>query len=85
MNLLTILIWKALEALKNDKFKDQIVPISVMEQTFLDENQKKVTKSYTVTQDEGPRADTSKEILAKLRLYLQQVEAFTAEEFFTNE
>ena len=57
---------KALEALKNDKFKDQIVPISV-EQTFLDENQKKVTKSYTVTQDEGPRADTSKEVLAKLR------------------
>ncbi|MGB2117215.1 MAG: acetyl-CoA C-acyltransferase [Flavobacteriaceae bacterium] len=57
---------KALEALKNDKFKNQIVPISV-EQTFLDENQKKVTKSYTVTQDEGPRADTSKEVLAKLR------------------
>ena len=57
---------KALEALKNDKFKDQIVPISV-EQTFLDENQKKITKSYTVTQDEGPRADTSKEVLAKLR------------------
>ena len=57
---------KALEALKNDKFKDQIVPISV-EQTFLHENQKKVTKSYTVTQDEGPRADTSKEVLAKLR------------------
>ena len=57
---------KALEALKNDKFKDQIVPISV-EQTFLDENQKKVTKSYTVTQDEGPRADTSKEVLAKLK------------------
>ena len=57
---------KALEALKNDKFKDQIVPIPV-EQTFLDENQKKVTKSYTVTQDEGPRADTNKEVLAKLR------------------
>lgn len=57
---------KALEALKNGKFKDQIVPISV-EQTFLDENHKKVTKSYTVTQDEGPRADTSKEVLAKLR------------------
>jgi acetyl-CoA acyltransferase len=57
---------KALDALKNDKFKDQIVPIAV-EQTFLDENQKKITKSYTVTQDEGPRADTSKEVLAKLR------------------
>lgn len=57
---------KALKALKEDKFKDQIAPISV-EQTFLDENHKKVTKSYTVTQDEGPRADTSKEVLAKLR------------------
>ena len=33
---------------------------------YIDENGKKATKSYTVTKDEGPRAGTSKEALAKL-------------------
>ena len=57
---------KAIEAQKSGKFNDQIVPIAVS-QTFINENGKKETKSYNVTQDEGPRADTSKEALAKLR------------------
>ena len=57
---------KALNALKEDKFKDQIVPIDV-EETFVNGNGKKETRTYTVTQDEGPRADTSLEVLAKLR------------------
>lgn len=57
---------KALKAQAEGKFDNQIVPISV-EQIFLDENGKKQTKTYTVTQDEGPRADTSKEALGKLR------------------
>lgn len=57
---------KALKALKEDKFKDQIVPIDV-EETFVNEKGKKETRTYTVTQDEGPRADTSLEVLAKLR------------------
>ncbi|MFY7811827.1 MAG: acetyl-CoA C-acyltransferase [Flavobacterium sp.] len=57
---------KAIIAQKEGKFNDQIVPISVS-QTFINENGKKETKSYNVTQDEGPRADTSKEALAKLR------------------
>jgi acetyl-CoA acyltransferase len=57
---------KALRALKEDRFQDQIVPIDV-EQTYIDANGKKATKSYTVTKDEGPRAGTSKEALAKLR------------------
>ncbi|MBQ0740874.1 acetyl-CoA C-acyltransferase, partial [Aquimarina celericrescens] len=43
-----------------------IVPINV-EQIYVDENGKKASKSYTVTKDEGPRAGTSKEALAKLR------------------
>jgi acetyl-CoA acyltransferase len=42
------------------------VPIT-FEQTYVDESGKKITKSHTVTKDEGPRADTSKEVLAKLR------------------
>ncbi|TVZ27710.1 acetyl-CoA acyltransferase [Gillisia sp. Hel_I_86] len=57
---------KALKALKEDRFQDQIVPITV-DETYVDENGKKQTRSYTVNKDEGPRADTSKEVLAKLR------------------
>ena len=57
---------KALKAQSENRFKDQIVPISV-NQTYLDENGKKATKSYTVTKDEGPRKGTSIEALAKLR------------------
>ena len=57
---------KALKALADNKFKDQIVPITI-EETYINENGKKATKSYTVDRDEGPRADTSPEKLAKLR------------------
>ncbi len=56
---------KALKAQAEGRFDDQIVPITV-EQTYVDENGKKATKSYTVTKDEGPRAGTSLEALAKL-------------------
>jgi len=57
---------KALKAQAEGKFDAQIVPITI-EETFVNAKGKKETKSYTVTQDEGPRADTSKEALAKLR------------------
>ena len=57
---------KALKAQAEGKFDSQIVPITI-EQTFVNANGKKETKSYTVNQDEGPRADTSMEALAKLR------------------
>ncbi|GAA3786488.1 acetyl-CoA C-acyltransferase [Corallibacter vietnamensis] len=57
---------KALKALAEDRFQDQIVPIDV-EQIYLDENGKKATKTYTVTKDEGPRKGTNVEALAKLR------------------
>ena len=57
---------KSLKAQKEDRFQDQIVPITV-DQTYVDENGKKQTRSYTVNKDEGPRADTSKEVLGKLR------------------
>ncbi|MGZ0017757.1 acetyl-CoA C-acyltransferase [Yeosuana sp. AK3] len=56
---------KALKAQAENRFQDQIVPIEV-EQTYIDENGKKTTKKYTVNKDEGPRAGTSKEALAKL-------------------
>jgi acetyl-CoA acyltransferase len=57
---------KALKAQAENRFQDQIVPITV-NQTYIDENGKKASKSYTVTKDEGPRKGTSKEALAKLR------------------
>lgn len=57
---------KALKAQAEGKFDKQIVPITV-EQTFINENGKKETKSYTVSKDEGPRADTNLEALGKLK------------------
>jgi acetyl-CoA acyltransferase len=57
---------KALKALEENRFKDQIAPITV-EEIYLDKNEKRATRSYVVATDEGPRADTSKEKLAKLR------------------
>lgn len=57
---------KALAALAENKFKDQIVPITVSE-TYLDTNQKRAERTYVVDTDEGPRADTSLDKLAKLR------------------
>jgi acetyl-CoA acyltransferase len=57
---------KALKAQAEGRFDKQIVPITV-EQVYVDENGKKATKSYTVNKDEGPRADTSPEALAKLK------------------
>jgi len=56
---------KALAAIKNDAFKGQIIPITI-EETYLEGNTKK-TRSYVVDTDEGPRADTAVEKLAKLR------------------
>jgi len=57
---------KALRALEQGKFKSQIVPIEV-EDVFIDENGRRASRTYTVDTDEGPRADTSMEALAKLR------------------
>jgi acetyl-CoA acyltransferase len=57
---------KAINAIKNGLFKDGIVPVKIKE-TYLDENEKKKTKEYVVENDEGPRADTSVETLAKLK------------------
>lgn len=57
---------KSLKAQEENRFQDQIAPIKI-DQTFVDEGNKKQTRTYTVTKDEGPRADTSKEVLGKLR------------------
>ena len=68
---------KALRALEENRFQDQIVPISV-EQTYLDDNGKKATKTYTVTKDEGPRKGTNIPALNKLRAVFAQGGSVTA-------
>jgi len=57
---------KALKANQEGRFANQIVPIPV-EYNFLDDNQKMQTKKFDFSVDEGPRADTSLQGLAKLR------------------
>lgn len=68
---------RAIEAIREGKFKSEIVPITVKE-TYLDENMKKRNREYIVDTDEGPRADTSKEALAKLRPVFAQGGSVTA-------
>lgn len=57
---------KALNAIDNNIFEEDIAPIDV-EQIFLDNNGKKTSRNYTVKVDEGPRRGTNKEALSKLR------------------
>ncbi len=57
---------KAATALQNGYFKEGILPIQV-EQIYVDEGGKRKIKTYTVDTDEGVRADTTPEILAKLK------------------
>ncbi|GAC1597084.1 MAG: acetyl-CoA C-acyltransferase [Chitinophagaceae bacterium] len=57
---------KAIKAIKNGYFKQGILPITV-EEVFLDEKGKKQVKKTILDTDEGPRADTSPEALAKLK------------------
>ena len=57
---------KALKAIEAGYFKEGILPIEI-EQVYIDEKGKKATRKYTVDTDEGPRADTSPDALAKLK------------------
>jgi acetyl-CoA acyltransferase len=57
---------KAINAIKNGFFKDGILPVKV-EEIYVDDKGKRLKRSYNVDTDEGPRADTSLEALAKLK------------------
>jgi len=57
---------KAIAAIQNGHFKTGILPINV-EEIFLDAKGKKQKRNYTMDTDEGPRADTSLELLSKLK------------------
>lgn len=56
---------KAVNAINNGYFKEQIVPIEV-EHVYVEGNKRK-SKKIIVDTDEGPRADTTLEALAKLK------------------
>jgi acetyl-CoA acyltransferase len=56
---------KAMAAIEAGKFKSDIVPVEVEEVYY--ENGKKKSRKTLVAQDEGPRADTTLEGLAKLK------------------
>ena len=57
---------KALKAIAEGKFKDDIIPINIHE-NYLDGNEKRQSREYIVDIDEGPRADTNIEALGKLK------------------
>jgi acetyl-CoA acyltransferase len=58
---------KAIAAQLAGKFEREIVPIKVSETYFDQTSGTKKTREWVVSKDEGPRADTSLEALAKLR------------------
>lgn len=68
---------RALNAIDAGLFKEDIVPIEV-EEIFVDENNQRQTKKYTVDTDEGPRRGTTVEALANLKPVFAQGGSVTA-------
>lgn len=57
---------RAVRAQKEGRFESQIAPVTV-KQVSLNEKGKRTESSYNVTKDEGPRADSTPEALARLK------------------
>lgn len=68
---------KALKAIAEGRFKDQIVPVEV-EETYLDGDNKRQIRRFTVDTDEGPRAGTTMEVLSNLKPAFKQGGQVTA-------
>jgi acetyl-CoA acyltransferase len=68
---------KAIKAINEGYFKKGILPISVKE-IYVNEKGRKAEREYIVDTDEGPRADTSMEALAKLPAVFAQGGSVTA-------
>ena len=68
---------KAKNAIDNGFFKSGILPMPV-EEVYVDKNNKKQKRSFVVDTDEGVRADTSLEALAKLKPVFAQGGTVTA-------
>ena len=56
---------KAIKALEKNLFKDEILPIDIDEVSVI--NGKKITSSWMVEKDEGPRKNTTVDALSKLK------------------
>lgn len=56
---------RAINAIQQGYFKDGILPITVTE-VYVNEKNKRAERQTIIDTDEGPRADTSLEVLAKL-------------------
>ena len=69
---------RAVRAIANGEFKDEITPYGI-EDHFPDLNSREVRiAKRAVAQDEGPRADTTLEVLAKLKTVFAQKGSVTA-------
>lgn len=68
---------RALQAIEKGYFDSEIVPLEVKE-IYLDEREKRQERTYTFKTDEGPRADTSLEALAKLKPVFAEKGSVTA-------
>ncbi len=68
---------KALNAIKEGYFKDGILPITVKE-VYVNEKGKRAEREFIVDTDEGPRADTNLQALAKLPAVFAQGGTVTA-------
>ena len=58
---------KAIRAIQEGKFKNQIVPVEVEKVAFDPATNKRFTSTTIVDTDEGPRKDTNLEVLSKLK------------------
>jgi acetyl-CoA acyltransferase len=68
---------KAMKAIQEGYFKPGILPIKV-DEVYVNEKGKRAVRSYTVDTDEGVRADTTIEALAKLKPAFAQGGSVTA-------
>jgi acetyl-CoA acyltransferase len=68
---------KAIIAIVEKRFEEQIVPIKITE-NYLNEKEKISTREIVVDTDEGPRADTNLEALAKLKPVFSAIGSVTA-------
>ncbi|MGB0458271.1 MAG: thiolase family protein [Chitinophagales bacterium] len=69
---------KAVKAVNSGLFDEEITPMDIEEVYYDSTSESKRSRTYTVGRDEGPRADTSMEVLGKLRAVFKQGGQVTA-------
>ena len=69
---------KAVKAVNSGLFDEEITPMDIEEVYYDSASESKRSRTYTVSRDEGPRADTSMEVLGKLRAVFKQGGQVTA-------